>query len=135
MKHAVVSAFQIVIDFIPHVRGHFETVYHEKKQLASSTASSTSKSVEIASPSVAETKQLEALQRQFDQVLCRRLINKISSRCFSEMFLRNNLRIVQPRLGDSPVRALYVPKITTSICNCSVSSALVILWSLGVLGR
>jgi len=58
---------QIVIDFIPHVRGHFETVYYEKKQLAASASTASLKNVENATP-VAETKQLEALQRQFDQV-------------------------------------------------------------------
>ena len=66
-----------MIDFIPHVRSHFETVYHEKKQLATATSTPTTaslKSIE-SSPTaatmatVAETKQLEALQRQFDQVV------------------------------------------------------------------
>jgi hypothetical protein len=52
-----------VIDFIPHVRAHFESVYFDKKLAAVRNA-------EDSPPATAaETKQLEALQRQFDQVL------------------------------------------------------------------
>ena len=62
---------KIVIDFIPHVRAHFETCYHERKQLTalSQNGPKTHETSPSGGPtSAAETKQMEALQRQFDQV-------------------------------------------------------------------
>ena len=88
---------QIVIDFIPHVRSHFETVYHERKN--SSIVSVKSSNNEFGSPSTsttsstatssaAETKQMEALQRQFDQV-------KFNPDLFSLKMSTNTNNIVQ----------------------------------------
>ncbi len=63
---------QIVIDFIPHVRAHFETCYHERKQLillAQNGPKTHETSPGGSQTSASETKQMEALQRQFDQVI------------------------------------------------------------------
>ncbi len=59
----VLFSFQIVIDCIPHVRSHFESIYHKKKENSGSNNNN-----ENGRTLAIETKQMEDLQRQFNQV-------------------------------------------------------------------
>jgi len=60
------------MDFIPHVRAHFENCYVLKKSQLNFA-----KATDFSSPSNAESKQLEALQRQFDQVNNKQYFHKM----------------------------------------------------------